>query len=584
MNPSQALASVLVDELVRGGVREVVLCPGSRSAPLAYAVLAAERAGRLRLHVRVDERSAAFLALGLALGSRSPVAVVTTSGTAVANLHPAVLEAHHAGVPLLVLTADRPHELRGTGANQTTTQPGLFGTSTRWFADLPAPVVRPGLPPFWRSTLCRALAAATGVTGGAPGPVHLNVSLREPLVPDGDAAEWPDSLDGRPAGAPWVEVGPASEAGTADHHAPPFGSSGAGGPVLPHVERTLVLVGRTRDPRLAEAALAWAAERGHPVVAEPFGPRSVRAAALPHGPLVLTVTDWVRAHEPERALVVGRLTLSRAVGALLRRPGVRVEVVSEGDQWPDPSHVAAAVHGPSALLAGSPTPAAGPPGEWSRAWQSAGRRLADAVGAQDLPWPSGLAVAQVVAAALPPEALLVVGSSNPVRDLDLAGAGAVAQDVLANRGLSGIDGVVSTAVGAALANPGRPAYAVVGDLTFLHDANGLLVGPHEPAPDLTIVVVNDDGGGIFTTLEHGAPERAGDFERVFGTPTGTDLSALSRAHGIRHTLVDGREALTDALSARPAGLSVVEVRVDRAGHRQAHADLRALAAATLLTD
>ena len=176
MTPSSALATVLVDELVRGGVRDVVLCPGSRSAPLAYAVLAAERAGRVRLHVRVDERSAGFLALGLVMGSRSPVVVVTTSGTAVANLHPAVLEAHHAGLPLVVLSADRPHELRGTGANQTTAQPGIFGASTRWSADLPAPVGRPGLPPFWRSTVCRALAAATGATGGEPGPVHLNVS------------------------------------------------------------------------------------------------------------------------------------------------------------------------------------------------------------------------------------------------------------------------------------------------------------------------------------------------------------------------------------------------------------------------
>ncbi|HET6968920.1 MAG TPA: 2-succinyl-5-enolpyruvyl-6-hydroxy-3-cyclohexene-1-carboxylic-acid synthase [Ornithinibacter sp.] len=581
MNPSQALASVLVDELVRGGVREVVLCPGSRSAPLAYAVLAAERAGRLRLHVRVDERSAGFLALGLALGSRSPVAVLTTSGTAVANLHPAVLEAHHAGVPLLVLTADRPHELRGTGANQTTTQPGIFGGSTRWFADLPAPVVRPGLPPFWRSTVCRALAAATGATGGEPGPVHLNVSLREPLVPDPTAPDWPDRLDGRPDAAPWVQVGPAVTAVAAGATAHDVSRGGALGPALPHVERTLVLVGRTRDPRVAESAVAWAADRGHPLVAEPFGPRSVRAAALPHGPLVLTATEWLDAHAPGRVLVVGRITLSRAVGALLRRPGVRVEVVSEGDQWPDPSHVAAAVHRPSALVAGVPGRAGTSSGEWAEAWQSAGRRIADAVAAQALPWPSGLAAAQTVAAALPLGALLVVGSSNPVRDLDLAAAGAVAQDVLANRGLAGIDGVVSTAVGAALANPGRPAYAVVGDLTFLHDANGLLAGPDEPAPDLTIVVVNDDGGGIFATLEHGAPERAADFERVFGTPTGTDLSALCLAHGIRHVVVADREALADALVARPEGLAVVEVRVDRATHRRAHDELRALAAATL---
>ena len=568
MTPSSALATVLVDELVRGGVRDVVLCPGSRSAPLAYAVLAADRAGRLRLHVRVDERSAGFLALGLAAGSRSPVVVLTTSGTAVANLHPAVLEAHHAGLPLVVLSADRPHELRGTGANQTTAQPGLFGTSTRWSADLPAPVVRRGLPPFWRSTVCRALAAATGATGGEPGPVHVNVSLREPLVPDAAAPEWPDSLDGRPGGAPWVVTAAAADPGA------------AGAPGLPDVERTLVLVGRTRDPHLGEAAVAWAAERGYPVVAEPFGPRAVRAAGLPHGPLLLTATAWMDSHDPERVVVVGRVTLSRAVGALLRRPGIRVEVVSESAQWPDPSHVAAAVHPPSVL---APVTAEGAPvvGAWAEDWHSAGRALADAVAAQRFHWSTGLGVAEAVATSLPEDALLVVGSSNPVRDLDLASAGPVAGEVLANRGLAGIDGVVSSAVGVALAQPGRPAYALLGDLTFLHDANGLLVGPDEPTPDLTLVVVNDDGGGIFTTLEPGAPERAGDFERVFGTPTGTDLGALCAAHGIRHTLAGTREALAAALTERPAGVRVVEVRVDRTSHRRAHADLRALAATTL---
>ena len=202
VTPSSALATVLVDELARNGVREVVLCPGSRSAPLAYAVLAAERSGGLRLHVRVDERSAGFLALGLARGSGNPVAVVTTSGTAVANLHPAVLEAHHAGVPLVVVSADRPHELRGTGANQTTEQPGLFGSAIRYAADLPAPLARPGLTPFWRSTVCRALAAATGSTGGLPGPVHLNVCLREPLAPDETVPPGPTPSTGATAASP----------------------------------------------------------------------------------------------------------------------------------------------------------------------------------------------------------------------------------------------------------------------------------------------------------------------------------------------------------------------------------------------
>lgn len=582
MTPSSALATVLVDELRRNGVREVVLCPGSRSAPLAYAVLAAERAGHLRLHVRVDERSAGFLALGLAKASGAPVAVVTTSGTAVANLHPAVLEAHHAGTPLLVISADRPHELRGTGANQTTEQPGIFGTSTRYAADLPAPVARAGLGPFWRSTVCRALAAATGATGGEPGPVHLNVCLREPLAPELEStagggsgtegpeadAAWPDSLLGRPDAEPWVALGDSGTGGTEPA-------------ALTEVARTLVVVGATRDPALGERAVAWAAERGHPVVAEPLGTAAVRAEALPHGPLLLTATDWLDAHVPVRVVVVGRPTLSRAVGALLRRPGLCVEVVSEGGQWPDPSHVTSAVHPPQALRLGGPTAPDDDHG-WGEAWRTAGQRVADAVAAQPFPWPSGLAVASAVADGLPGDAVLVLGSSNPVRDVDLAVAGPIADEVLANRGLAGIDGVVSTAVGVALARPAAPAYALLGDLTFLHDTNGLLLGPDEPTPDLTLVVVNDDGGGIFTTLEHGAPERAADFERVFATPTGTDLADLCRAHGIRHDRVSTAHDLTTAVAEPPHGIRVVEVAVDRGTHRRAHADLRALAARSVL--
>ena len=414
-------------------------------------MLAAERAGRLRLHVRVDERSAGFLALGLARGSGAPVAVMTTSGTAVANLHPALLEAHHGGTPLVVVSADRPHELRGTGANQTTVQPGIFGASTRYAVDMPAPVARPGLGPFWRSTVCRAVAAATGAVGDLPGPVHLNVCLREPLAPEvetdapGAPADqrleaddaWPDALSGRADDEPWVMVGGAG-AGSADAVA------------LAEVARTLVVVGDTRDTALGERAAAWAAERGHPLVAEPFGSAALRADAVPHGPLLLTATTWLDAHAPDRVVVVGRPTLSRAVGALLRRPGLRVEVVSEGGQWPDPSHVASAVHPPHALRLGGPTAPDDDHG-WGESWRDAATRLADAVAAQPFPWPSGLGVASAVIDGLPGDAVLVLGSSNPVRDVDLAVAGPIADEVLANRGLAGIDGMVSTAVGIALA-------------------------------------------------------------------------------------------------------------------------------------
>src|SRR3954447_15731415 len=226
VNPATACAAVLVDELVRHGVREAVLCPGSRSAPLAFALHAADAAHRLRLHVRTDERTAAFLALGLAKASGRAVPVVTTSGTAVANLHPAVLEASHAGIPLLLLTADRPPELRGTGANQTTEQVGLFGSAVRWQRDVETPDGRPGQLTSWRATVSRAVVEAQGDRGGQPGPVHLNLPFREPLVPDGVTDQLPE--EGRREGAPWTSVAPQSVA------AEPIEDDG---------RRTLVIVG-----------------------------------------------------------------------------------------------------------------------------------------------------------------------------------------------------------------------------------------------------------------------------------------------------------------------------------------------------
>jgi 2-succinyl-5-enolpyruvyl-6-hydroxy-3-cyclohexene-1-carboxylate synthase len=563
VNPSTALATVLVDELIRCGVREAVLCPGSRSAPLAYALQDADRAGRLRLHMRVDERSAGFLALGLAKVTRVPAVVVTTSGTAVANLHPAVLEAHHAHVPLVVLSADRPPELRGTGANQTTAQPGIFGAVVRWTQDLGAPERRPGQQAAWRSTVCRAVAAATGRPSGVPGPAHLNVPLREPLVPM-DQGEWPEPLAGRAGGEPWVRV--AGSATTGDT---------AGSRAVTPLERTLVVVGDLPEPGQAEAAIRWAIDSGWPVVAEPF---SSAHGALPHGPLLLAAEDWLERHLPDRVITVGRVTLARPVARLLSNPSVRVEAVTADPAWADPSHVVSAVHGLGVLRVPVPTAGAG---DWAAEWEQAGRAVAKAVADAAHPWPSGLAVAEAVGTSVAPGALLFLGSSNAVRDLDLATHPAGDRPaVVASRGLAGIDGCVSTAVGLALAG-GGPSYALLGDLTFLHDANGLLIGPAEPRPDLTIVVANDDGGGIFTLLEPGEPARAADFERVFGTPTGTDLAALCAAHGVPHRVAATRDDLAAAVAERPRGLRVVEVRLDRSGHREAHARLRATAAEAL---
>ncbi|CAN7184667.1 2-succinyl-5-enolpyruvyl-6-hydroxy-3-cyclohexene-1-carboxylic-acid synthase [Knoellia sp. LjRoot47] len=586
MNPSTALARVLVDELVRGGVRDVVLAPGSRSAPLAYAVQQAERDGRLRLHVRVDERTAGFLALGLAKGSGAPVPVITTSGTAVANLHPAVLEAHHTGVPLVVLSADRPAELRGTGANQTTVQPGMFGPAVRWSADLPAPESVESVGAFHRSSVCRALAAALGAPGsGVPashrGPVHLNVSFRDPLTPDDeqliarlghhDRVEGSPQLsqpgtqlqgvhEGRADGRPWVEV-------TRDSYV-----VGHGG--IRDVPRTLVVLGDlTPSPVSSQQVLRWAAGRSYPVITEPFGDHA-RDGVVPHGPLLLTDADWLARHLPERVLVVGRITLSRAVAGLLRNPAVRVELFSGQPQWSDPGHVAHAVHPLVQLLTGAEAEG---DGAWAATWADDGSAVAKAVSASPAQWGTGLAVGELLGEVLPEGARLFVGSSNPVRDLDLGLAPRSAPlTVVGNRGLAGIDGCLSTAVGLALTTD-APSYAWVGDLTFVHDSNALAIGPDEPRPDLTVLVTNDGGGGIFRTLEHGAPERADDFSRIFGTPTGTDLAALCRAHGIRHVLAETRDAAAEALSAATEGITVVEVPVDPESHRSAHERLRQVA-------
>lgn len=568
MNPSTALATVVVDELVRHGVREAVLCPGSRSAPFAYALQEADRAGLLRLHVRVDERSAAFLALGMAKLTHRPVPVFTTSGTAVANLHPAVLEASHAAVPLVIVSADRPAELRGTGANQTTDQGHLFGEALRMFHELGAPESRGGQNAVWRSVVARLCAAAVGASGADAGPVQLNVPLREPLLPDpASDHRWPESLEGRDDMAPWVKVMPAPREGE------PFTS----------IPRTLVLLGDLPAPGMAVEAVAMARAAGWPVVAEPFGAQD-RRDLIPHGPLLLTDDRWLVRHLPERILVVGRVTLSRAVATLLRNPAVTVEIVSAQTSWPDAWHVGSVVH-PFAAVAASIPGGRRVDEQWAREWADAGERVAKAAGPTvEQSWPSGLAVAAAVLAEIPSDATLFVGSSNSARDVDLAMSPALRSaplTVVASRGLAGIDGSVSTAVGLALAQPGRPAYALMGDLTFLHDSNGLLVGPHEPQPDLTIVVTNDDGGGIFTLLEPGEPSRAPDYERVFGTPTGASIVDICRAHGVNHTLAGSAAELGGVVGAHPKGLHVVEVLVDRSGHRGLHAELRAAAANAL---
>jgi 2-succinyl-5-enolpyruvyl-6-hydroxy-3-cyclohexene-1-carboxylate synthase len=542
VNPSTAHAQVIVDELVRCGVTDAVLCPGSRNAPLAFALQAADATGRLRLHVRIDERTAGFLGLGLALRSARPVPVCTTSGTAVANLHPAVLEASHAGVALLAVTADRPPQLIGTGANQTITQPGIFGAAVR-LAVTGAVAGQPGADNArWRSLVVRAVAAATGATGAPPGPVHLNLPFAEPLVPDGSGA----APGGRAGGGPWTRVPAGSR------RAPPL-------PLDPSAP-TLVIAGHGAPAEVRD----WPV----PVIAEPAS--AAWPTALRAGPWLLGA--GVTGLAPAQVVVAGRPTLHRPVQRLLADPDVAVHALADagGAPWTDVAGTVRAVGSMPDLT---------PPPRWLQRWRAADGAACTALdrALDDPAAPGGLRLARALVAALPDGALLTLGSSNPVRDVALAAAPRAGLTVLANRGVAGIDGTVSTAVGAALAHGaggGGPAYALLGDLTLLHDTTGLVIGPDEPRPDLTLVVLNDGGGGIFGLLEQGAPEHAAAFERVFGTPHRIDLAALCAATGVGHLRCDDPAELAAALDPAP-GLRMVEVRAGRAALRAGHAALRA---------
>ena len=547
VNASTVAARTLVEALVAHAVTDVVLCPGSRSAPLAYALAAADSARLVRLHVRHDERSAAFAALGLALGSGRPGAVVTTSGTAVANLHPAVLEAHEAGVPLLVITADRPHRLRGTWANQTTSlQAGMFGAATRYAADLPADAA----PPLWRDAVADAVRAVLGCPGGRrPGPAHLDVAFDEPLVPDAVPAL--ASRTPRRATAP---IGSPQRAAVAE--------GGEAGVELPPGARTVVVAGAGAGDdarRLAEGA-RW------PLLAEPSS--GARSGPCAVGPYRLLLDEPRLGAAVERVVVLGRPTLSRPVTRLLGRAGVEVVHVVASPDEPGPGRRTTRVVGPVAMPARSDT-------QWLARWQAAGQAATAALDAVLDAGPlTGPLVAREVAAATAPDELLVAAASNAVRDLDLAAhVQGPPRRVLANRGLSGIDGTISTASGASL-GAAAPARALVGDLAFLHDLNGLLLGPDERVPDLQVVVLNDDGGGIFGLLEHGEPQHAEVFERVFGTPHRSDLAALCAGLGVPHTVTDDVTALRLALRDPPRGRSVVEVPASRGRLRALHDRIR----------
>ncbi len=585
MNPSTAFARVLVDELVRGGVTDAVVCPGSRSAPVAVALHQAELSGRLRLHVRIDERTGAFLALGLAKASGRPVPVLTTSGTATAHLHAAVLEASHSGVPLLALTADRPPELRGTGANQTIDQVGLYGGAVRLAADLGTPEVGRETQQnrYWRSLVARALLVARGSLSGDPGPVHLNLGMREPLMPEGmdpRPAEPSGVWAGRPDGAAWTVATPGTGPMTTTPLPP-----GPSGP--PRRRRTLVVAGDA-PPAVGRSTSVVADQRGWPVVAEPSSGAWGAAGAVRAGALLLGSGAWAAEHKPDRVLVVGRPTLTRPVSALLADPDVVVETFTPHPDWADAGRGSSAVSGvlpdPGAALGSFDASGHRPSEGWAEAWAAASDRVGTALDAalDAIPRLTAARLARDLVAALPAGALLVLGSSNPIRDVDRLAVPRSGLTVLANRGVAGIDGTVSTAIGAALAHQGAgggPAFALMGDLTFLHDLSGLLTGDGEPVPDLTIVVPDNDGGGIFAQLEPGRREHAAGYRRVFGTPHGRDLVAVARSLGWAATAVTEPAQLAAALQA--GGPRVVVVRTDQRAEADLAVRLGALAVEAL---
>lgn len=535
MNDSTRLARDVVLALRGAAVADVVLAPGSRNAPLAFATHAAAEAGLVRLHTRIDERTAGFLALGLDRTSHRVAAVMCTSGTAVAQLLPSVMEAAHAGVPLVVVTADRPARLRGTGASQTTDQRDFFGVFAPTL-DIDASADLDEVVEFLRSHDFKK-------------PVHLNVQLDAPLTPDG---AWVPPADDAPA---WA--------------VPAVGDVPPEPTLLPPRPLTVVVAGDDAGP-----PARWLAEQaGFPLLAEPTSGSRTGEHAIRTYRLLL---DSDLGQRIERVVVFGHPTLSRPVTRLLEREDVEVFSVAPRGMWAGrPFEV---THHVERVVGVEPEGVDPWLDEWRTADREVGRRLDALLAAEPDLTPHE--VAGAVSRALPPHGLLVVGASNPIRDLDLMVAPYGVGEhrlVIANRGLAGIDGTISTAIGAALGRPGSSrALALMGDVTFLHDMTGLVLGPREERPDLTIVVVNDDGGSIFATLEQGAEQYADRYDRLFGLPHGVDLAAVCAAVRVPHWQACSLPELEQALASPNGGIEVVEARVRRDNRRDLDARVRAL--------
>ena len=618
-----AFATVLVDEWLRAGLSDAVACPGSRSTPLLVALAEAAERGALRLHILADERSAGFFALGLGLASGRPAPVVTTSGTAAAELHPAVVEAHHAGVPMLAVTADRPPELHGFGAPQTVHQVGLFGSAVRWEVN-PGPADL-GAAWSWRSLASRAVAEACGVAG-RPGPVHLNLAFREPLL--GSAAtvlhaspdETSDNLIkaalgtaggadqrralrllrvGRAEGAPWHRW---HRAGLVPPPADAVELVAAAG------ERGLIVAGTGAG--LPQVVWQLAEATGWPVLATPQSGCRVPGAIGAADALLRTAV--VRHWRPDLVLRLGAPWASRVVNEWLAGLECTQVLVGPAGSWaaPDRPPGEIVIASPDLLCraaaervrAGSVGPANS---SWAQHWAEAERRAQSAIDAR-LAREAGLtepAIARSLLAGVPTGAAVFVSSSMPVREVEWWSRPREGVMVLANRGANGIDGVLSTALGVAAGPPlpgpapgGRPAgtarggaaalrpeppssepnrvLALVGDLAFLYDAGALSAGSRAGI-DLDVVVVDNDGGGIFSFLPQASAQPAERFERLWGTPHGADLVAVARGYGVAAEEVADLKDLADAVASggEGHGLRVFVAKTDRAANVAVHQHL-----------
>jgi 2-succinyl-5-enolpyruvyl-6-hydroxy-3-cyclohexene-1-carboxylate synthase len=513
MNQATRLARVIVRQIIEAGITDAVISPGSRNAPLSLALVTAQDLGLIKLHIRIDERTAAFYALGLAKATNRPVPVICTSGTAVANYHPAVLEASHSNIPLFVITADRPAELRRTGANQTTEQARIFGKAVRYFSDISGAVYPLELPLNALNT----------------GPVHLNVQFEEPLVGDADTT-WLNE----------IKVNPPRK----------FDRKKAG-TLASKSTRGLLVIGHDRGGLSESDVAKFADQLGWPIISE--DPLTFSGANA-HASLFLTSTTIAKDLAPDTVIVIGRTTLSRSINALIKLARATF-VIDPRIATVDSDRMAEKKFTEIPELY---TATADP--EWLAKWAKYSERTAKVVN-EISTWSEPL-IAREISENLPDGAALFISSSRPIRDIEAFGAARSGVKTFANRGLAGIDGNISTALGIATAH--ARTFAVLGDLAFLHDITGLI---YREEINLRIFVINNDGGGIFSTL----PQRGTNgFEQVFGTPHGLDPAAIAQAMGVDAKRISTVDQLRDEIKKPVTGLSVVVCDVP---NRDANADL-----------